>query len=229
MVLYPLDWLEERSGLVGGVKYFLFRKVPRRHRLGAHARLGDADRLPRPGDHRRDPGDVLQADPGRGVRVDPAHHERRRLRLARARHAPLGRERLHHPALLPHGAGLPVRRLQVPARAELDHRRLPADPRHVRGLHRLPAPVRPDRVLGDGRRDEHHRERAVRRDRARADHAGRPRDRGRHAGAVLLAAHARRAGRDLRPDRAAPVPRDPARRQLAALVEGGRRRRAHRA
>jgi quinol-cytochrome oxidoreductase complex cytochrome b subunit len=28
-VLYPLDWLEERSGLIGGVKYFLFRKVPR--------------------------------------------------------------------------------------------------------------------------------------------------------------------------------------------------------
>jgi quinol-cytochrome oxidoreductase complex cytochrome b subunit len=26
--LYPLDWLEERSGLVGGVNYFLFRKVP---------------------------------------------------------------------------------------------------------------------------------------------------------------------------------------------------------
>ena len=28
MALYPIDWLEERSGLVGGVKYFLFRKVP---------------------------------------------------------------------------------------------------------------------------------------------------------------------------------------------------------
>jgi quinol-cytochrome oxidoreductase complex cytochrome b subunit len=27
-VQYPLDWLEERSGLVGGVKYFLFRNVP---------------------------------------------------------------------------------------------------------------------------------------------------------------------------------------------------------
>src|SRR5246127_4824303 len=27
-ILYPLDWPEERSGLVGGVKYFLFRKVP---------------------------------------------------------------------------------------------------------------------------------------------------------------------------------------------------------
>lgn len=28
-VLYPLDWVEERSGLVGGIKYFLFRNVPR--------------------------------------------------------------------------------------------------------------------------------------------------------------------------------------------------------
>jgi quinol-cytochrome oxidoreductase complex cytochrome b subunit len=26
--MYPVDWLEERSGLVGGLKYFLFRKVP---------------------------------------------------------------------------------------------------------------------------------------------------------------------------------------------------------
>jgi len=29
LVMIPLDWLEERSGIVGGVKYFLFRKVPR--------------------------------------------------------------------------------------------------------------------------------------------------------------------------------------------------------
>jgi menaquinol-cytochrome c reductase cytochrome b subunit len=29
VALYPLDWLEERSGLVGATKYFLFRKVPR--------------------------------------------------------------------------------------------------------------------------------------------------------------------------------------------------------
>ena len=28
LLLAPVDWLEERSGLVGGVKYFLFRKVP---------------------------------------------------------------------------------------------------------------------------------------------------------------------------------------------------------
>src|SRR6185503_5166540 len=27
-VMLPVDWLEGRSGLVGGIKYFLFRKVP---------------------------------------------------------------------------------------------------------------------------------------------------------------------------------------------------------
>ena len=26
--MYPVDWLEERSGLIGGIRYFLFRKVP---------------------------------------------------------------------------------------------------------------------------------------------------------------------------------------------------------
>jgi menaquinol-cytochrome c reductase cytochrome b subunit len=28
-ILYPLDWIEYRSGLVSGVRYFLFRNVPR--------------------------------------------------------------------------------------------------------------------------------------------------------------------------------------------------------
>jgi quinol-cytochrome oxidoreductase complex cytochrome b subunit len=37
---YPIDWLEERSGLVGGVKYFLFRKVP--HDIGWFHTLGSA-------------------------------------------------------------------------------------------------------------------------------------------------------------------------------------------
>jgi menaquinol-cytochrome c reductase cytochrome b subunit len=26
--MYPVDWIEERSGLIGGLRYFLFRKVP---------------------------------------------------------------------------------------------------------------------------------------------------------------------------------------------------------
>jgi menaquinol-cytochrome c reductase cytochrome b subunit len=28
VVNYPIDWLEERSGLIGGLRYFLFRNVP---------------------------------------------------------------------------------------------------------------------------------------------------------------------------------------------------------
>ena len=40
LVLYPLDWLEERSGLVGGTKYFLFRKVP--HDVNWMQTLGSA-------------------------------------------------------------------------------------------------------------------------------------------------------------------------------------------
>jgi menaquinol-cytochrome c reductase cytochrome b subunit len=39
LIMAPLDWLEERSGLVGATKYFLFRKVPREtnwfHTLGS--------------------------------------------------------------------------------------------------------------------------------------------------------------------------------------------------
>jgi quinol-cytochrome oxidoreductase complex cytochrome b subunit len=39
LLLAPVDWLEERSGLVGAVSYFLFRKVPREtnwfHTLGS--------------------------------------------------------------------------------------------------------------------------------------------------------------------------------------------------
>src|SRR5205814_9641685 len=39
----------------------------RRHKLVAHARLGDADGVPRPARDRRHPGDVLQAGPEIGV------------------------------------------------------------------------------------------------------------------------------------------------------------------
>ena len=98
VVLYPLDWLEERSGLVGAVKYFLFRKVPGDvnwfHTLGSATLTAFLVQAIT--------GVVLamyyKPDPERGVRVDQAHHERRHARLARPRHAPLGRERLHHPA-----------------------------------------------------------------------------------------------------------------------------------
>ena len=101
---YPLDWLEERSGLVGGVKYFLFRKVPGDidwyHTLGSATLTAFLVQAMT--------GVILamyyKPDPDKRVRVDPAHHERPHARLARARDAPLGRERLHHPDVLPHGA-----------------------------------------------------------------------------------------------------------------------------
>ena len=96
------------------------------------------------------------------------------------------------------------------------------------GFTGLPAAVRPDRLLGDRRRHEHHRERAVRRRDHGADTPGRSRDRRGHPLAVLLAAHAGRARSDLRADRSAPLPRRPPRRLVAAVVEGSRRLRARR-
>ena len=132
----------------------------RRHQLVPDARLGDADRVPRAGADRNDPRDVLQARSEGRVRVDPAHHERPLGRLARARHAPLGRVGLHHPHVHAHGARVPVRRVQVPARAELDHRCAAARDGPRRGLHRLPAAVGSDGVLGDDRRRQHQRHRA---------------------------------------------------------------------
>ena len=63
ILLYPLDWLEERSGPSSAASSTSSSARSRRHQLGAHARLGDADRVHRPGGHRRDPRHVLQADP----------------------------------------------------------------------------------------------------------------------------------------------------------------------
>ena len=114
-ILYPLDWIEERSGLVGGVKYFLFRKVP--GDVNWFTTLGSATLT----------AFLVQAttgvflamyykpDPKVRVRVDPAHHERRLGGLARPRHAPLGCVGLHHPHVPAHGTRLPLRRVQVPA------------------------------------------------------------------------------------------------------------------
>ena len=64
-----------------------------RHQLVPDARLGDADRLPRPGGDRRRARDVLQAGPEHRLPVDPAHHERCLGRLARPRHALAGARR----------------------------------------------------------------------------------------------------------------------------------------
>ena len=217
-VLVPLDWLEERSGLVGYTKWFLFRNVPRdinwMQTLGAATLTAFIVQAVTG----RDPRHVLQAGSRQGVRVDPEHHERADARLARARHAQVGCERLHHPHVPAHGAHVPVRRLQVPARAQLDRRRAAAGAGHARGLHRLPAAVGPDLVLGHRGRHQPERDRTVRGAVPGAVPPGRSRHRARHAVEVLRAAHARDPRRDHGADRPAPVPRRPPRRHVAAVV-----------
>src|SRR5581483_10690715 len=134
-----------------------------------------------------------------------------------------GRVGLHHPHVHAHGARVPVRRIQVPARAELDHRRAAARDGPRRGLHRLPAAVGSDVVLGDGGRHQHQRHRAVPRTIPRAVPAGRHVHQHGHAVALLRDPHAHDSRRDRGADRPAPLSRDQARRHLAAVVEGGRR------
>ena len=85
----------------------------------------------------------------------------RQARLVSARHARLGlrlhgRHRAH-----PHGAGLPLRRLQISARTHLDHRRLPAAAHARHGLHRTGAALRPGRLLGPRHRRFHPQPRAL--------------------------------------------------------------------
>ena len=188
--MIPVDWLEERSGLVGGAQVLPLPQGPARHELVPHARLGDADGVHRPGGHRRRPRVVLQAVAERGLRVDPVHHERAHARLARPRHAPLGRERLHHPALPAHGPRLPVRRLQVPAGAELARRRLA--PRARRCSRASPATCSPGTRPRTGRRSSASTSTRPRLSSARSSRlpARRAGDRHRDALTLLLDPHA---------------------------------------
>ena len=161
--LYPLDWLEERSGLVGGVKYFLFRNVPRD--ISWMQTLGSATLT----------AFLVQAITGVILAMyykpdpDSAYESIQHITndltlgwLVRGMHK-WGASVFIILMFLHMARVVPVRRLQVPARAELDHRRAAARARHARGLHRLPAAVGPDGVLGDRRRHQPERDGAVRR------------------------------------------------------------------
>ena len=125
-ILYPVDWLEERSGLVGGLKYFLFRKVP--GDVNWFQTLGSATLT----------AFIVQAITGVILAMyykpspDEAYASIQYITndlwggwLVRGMHR-WGASVLHHPDVPAHGARLPVRRLQVPARAELADRRRPA-------------------------------------------------------------------------------------------------------
>ena len=197
LVLYPLDWLEERSGLVGGVKYFLFRKVP--GDTGWAHTLGSATLT----------AFLVQAITGviLAMYYKPSTRTRRTSRSSTSRTTSTfgwlvrGMHRwgasvfiillfFHMARVFLFGAYKYPRELNWIIGVLL------LDPRHVRGLHRLPAAVRPDRLLGDGRRHEHQRERRRSSGRSSAQILqGGPEIGPDTLVAVLLAAHARRPGR----------------------------------
>ena len=189
----------------------------------AHARLGDTHRLPRPARDRRDPRDVLQARHPQNAHASVGRHITNDLWggwLVRGMHRwgasvfiilmfmHMGRVFLFGAYKYPRELNWIVGVLH------------PGD-RPVRGPHRLPAALRPDRVLGDRGRGQHqrHRPRSSRPWLARRVTrwgGDRPRD----AVPLLLDPHAARARGADRPDRAPPLPRGSPRRQLAAVVEG---------
>ena len=198
---------------------------PEGDQLVLHAGLGDDVRLPHPGGDRRLPGDVL-----RPVADRRAYESMRYItnevflgEFVRGMHK-WGSTVMVILVFLHMGAHVLLRRLQVPARAELDHRRRPADPDDDDVVHGLPAAVRPALLLGDDRRREHQRHRPARRpvpERLPARRAGVRRD---HAVALLRDPHAARPGPDRRADRRAPLPRRQARHDRAAVAEGRGRR-----
>ena len=191
-----------------------------RDQLVLHARLRHPLRLHRAGGHRRLPGDVLHAVDHPGLRLDRPHQQRGPARRLRPRHAQVGIEPDGDPDLPAHGPHLLLRRLQVPARAQLGDRRGAADPDDDDGLHRLPAAVRPALLLGLGGRDQHQRHRPRRRPLPERLPARRARARRDHALALLLDPHAAGAGGDHRPDRRPHVPRGQARNHGAAVGAG---------
>ena len=117
------------------------------------------------------------------------HPEPGGVRAADPEHPPLGRPPdgvLRVPA---HDAGLLPRRLQAAPRVQLGRRRRPAVPDDHAQLHRLPAAVGPDRVLGHHDRLEHGRLRAAVQHPVQAAAPGRHRGGPEHAAPLLRAPH----------------------------------------
>ena len=119
---------------------------------------------------------------------------------------------------------VPVRRLQVPAGAALDHRRPHPRDGDAHGLHGLPAALGPNRLLGDRRRHQPERDRTFRRPVVGAVPGGRPRDRIGHPREVVRTPHAAHPRRADRAHRHPPLPRRAPRHHVAAVVAGSRGR-----
>ncbi len=158
-----VGWLDERTGATPFLRGFLYRKVPKGtnwfYTLGSATMFAFLSQAIT--------GVFLamyyEPDSDARLRVGVAHHQRRLPRRVRARHAQVGLVGDDHPDLPPHGQDVLLRRVQVPARAELGHRRAAAGADADDGPDRLPAAVRPALLLGHGRGGQHQRVRADRR------------------------------------------------------------------
>ena len=155
-----VDWVDERTSLSGAGALAAVPQGPEGDQLVLHAGLGDDVRLPLAGGHRRVPGDVLR--PRRATRAyESVRYITNEVFLGefvRGMHK-WGSTVMVILVFLHMGADVLLRRLQVPARAELGDRRRAADPDDDDVVHGLPAAVRPALLLGDDRRREHQRHR----------------------------------------------------------------------
>ena len=220
VVTYPVDWLEERSGLVGGLRYFLFRNVP-----------GDTNWMQTLGSATLT-AFIVQAVTGviLAMYYKPTPHDAYSSIQNITDHVTMGwLVRGMHKwgasvfiilMFLHMGRVFLFSAYKYPRELNWIVGVLLLVTGDDGGLHGLPAPLGPDRVLGERRRHQPQRDGAVPRALACAVPTRRAGDRSRHAHALLLDPHARDPRRDHRPDHAAPLPRDPPRRHLAAVVEG---------
>ena len=220
-----VDWVDERTSLSGGLRWVMFRKVPKG--TNWFYTLGSATMF----------AFLSQAVTGVFLamyyRPDAAGGAYESVRyitnevflgeFVRGMHK-WGSTVMVILVFLHMGQDVLLRRLQVPARAELGDRRRAADPHDGDVVHGLPAAVRPALLLGDDRGREHQRHRPARRPVPVGLPARRRGVRRDDAVALLRDPHAADPGRDRRPDRRAPVPRDQARHDGAAVAEGQRRR-----
>ena len=219
-----VGWLDERTGASPFLRGFLYRKVPKG--TNWYYTLGSATMFAFLSQAVTGVFLAMYYEPDSTRAYESASRITNEVFLGefvRGMHK-WGSTRDDHPDLPPHGQDVLLRRVQVPARAELGHRRGAARAHADDGPHRLPAAVRPALLLGHGRGRQHQRVRADRRalpGRLPARGLGVRAD---DDLALLRAPHARRARPDRGADRRAPLPRGQARHHRAAVAAGPRRR-----